>query len=50
MEQIALPFMEESQQNEIRDQLPVSGSGKTITTCEPKFIPKKAVEKKSLLP
>ena len=28
----------------MKDQLPVSGSGKTITTVEPKFIPKEAVE------
>ena len=35
MELLALPGME--------DQLPVSGSGKTITTVEPKFIPKEAV-------
>ena len=28
---------------EVRDQLPVSGSGKTITTVEPKFIPREAV-------
>ena len=44
MEQIAIPLMEENLQKEIRDQLPVSGSGKTITTCEPKFIPKEAVK------
>lgn len=43
MEQIALPGMENKKQAEIRDQLPLSGSGKTITTCEPKFIPKEAV-------
>lgn len=43
MEQIALPGMESKRQAEIRDQLPLSGSGKTITTCEPKFIPKEAV-------
>ena len=29
--------------HEIRDQLPLSGSGKMITTVEPKFIPKEAV-------
>lgn len=43
MEQLALPDMPLEKQKEIRDQLPVSGSGKTITTCEPKFIPKEAV-------
>lgn len=44
MELLALPGMSEQDKNEIRDQLPVSGSGKTITTVEPKFIPKEAVE------
>lgn len=43
MEQLALPGMDQKKQSEIRDQLPLSGSGKTITTCEPKFIPKEAV-------
>lgn len=42
MELAALPNMDESMQNEIRDQLPLSGSGKLITTVEPKFIPKEA--------
>lgn len=44
MELIALPEMEEAQKSEIRDQLPLSGSGKLITTVEPKFIPKEAAE------
>ena len=43
MELIALPGMEEQKQAEVRDQLPLSGSGKMITTVEPKFIPKEAV-------
>lgn len=34
--------MEENQRKEVRDQLPLSGSGKLITTVEPKFIPKEA--------
>ena len=42
MELAALPNMEENQQKEVRDQLPLSGSGKLITTVEPKFIPKEA--------
>ena len=42
MELAALPNMEETQRNEVRDQLPLSGSGKLITTVEPKFIPKEA--------
>ena len=43
MELVALPGIEPSLQNEVRDQLPLSGSGKLITTVEPKFIPKEAV-------
>ncbi len=43
MELVALPGMEEKLQKEVRDQLPLSGSGKMITTVEPKFIPKEAV-------
>lgn len=42
MELAALPNMEENQRKEVRDQLPLSGSGKLITTVEPKFIPKEA--------
>lgn len=44
MELLALPAMDEQTRMEIKDQLPVSGSGKMITTVEPKFIPKEAVE------
>lgn len=44
MEMFVLPKVEENQIAEIVDQLPVSGSGTTITTVEPKFIPKQAVE------
>ena len=43
MEIAALPQMTERQQAEIRDQLPLSGSGKSITTVEPKFIPIEAI-------
>ena len=43
MELLALPAMEPGQQAEVRDQLPLSGSGKLITTVEPKFIPKEAI-------
>ncbi|MGI6007842.1 MAG: stage IV sporulation protein A [Ruminococcus sp.] len=44
MEVLALPGMEEEQQAEMKDTLPVSGSGKLITTVEPKFVPKEAVD------
>ena len=43
MELIALPGMDVEKQAEVRDQLPLSGAGKLITTVEPKFIPKEAV-------
>lgn len=43
MEVISLPQLSEYEQKELRDQLPVSGSGKTITTVEPKFIPKQGM-------
>lgn len=46
MELIALPGMDEESKKEVKDQLPISGSGKTITTVEPKFVPKEAVEVK----
>ena len=44
MELMALPGMDAEKQAEVRDELPLSGSGKLITTVEPKFIPKEAVE------
>lgn len=43
MEQMALPGISGEKQAEVRDQLPLSGSGRLITTVEPKFIPKEAV-------
>lgn len=43
METLVLPGMEESSEKQRTiDELPQSGSGKTITTTEPKFIPKEA--------
>ena len=44
MEQLVLPHLEESKKAAARDELPVSGKGKTITTIEPKFVPKEAAE------
>lgn len=44
MEQLVLPVMDPPQQAEVRDQLPLSGEGRLITTVEPKFIPKEAAE------
>lgn len=44
LEVLALPELAEKQRAEVRDALPLSGEGKTITTVEPKFVPKDAVE------
>lgn len=44
MELVALPSISEGKKAELQDELPLSGAGKMITTVEPKFIPKEAVE------
>lgn len=45
MDLMVLPFMEESyEKDRAVDELPQSAGGKTITTTEPKFIPKEAAE------
>ena len=45
MEQLVLPNIENVYQRErATDELPQSGSGKTITTSEPKFVPEEAVQ------
>lgn len=45
MESCVFPFMEESYAKKVAmDELPQSAGGKTITTTEPKFIPKDAVK------
>jgi len=45
MEQLVIPNMEDAYRRErARDELPQSGSGKTIMTSEPKFVPEEAVE------
>lgn len=45
MEQLVIPNMEDPYRRErARDELPQSGSGKTIMTSEPKFVPEEAVE------
>lgn len=46
LEVLALPELSEKERAEVRDALPLSGEGKTITTVEPKFVPKDAVELK----
>lgn len=44
MEQLVIPNIEnEAQRSRATDELPHSGSGKTITTIEPKFVPNQAV-------
>lgn len=45
MDLCVLPNMEDGHEAQrARDELPQSGTGKTITTTEPKFIPKQAAE------
>ena len=45
MEDMVIPNIEEPYRRErAKDELPQSGSGKTIMTSEPKFIPEEAVE------
>ena len=45
MELLVLPHMEDPYRRErARDELPQSGSGRTIMTAEPKFVPEEAVE------
>ncbi len=43
MDLLVLPFMEDENERErARDEMPQSAGGRTITTTEPKFIPKEA--------
>ena len=45
MEEMVIPAIEDPYRKErARDELPQSGSGKTIMTSEPKFVPEEAVE------
>ena len=45
MEQLVIPGIEDPYRKQrARDELPQSGSGKTIMTSEPKFVPEEAVE------
>lgn len=45
MEKLVLPNIENQYKKErANDELPVSGSGKTIMTTEPKFVPNEAIE------
>ena len=45
MEEVVIPGIQDPYRKErARDELPQSGSGKTITTSEPKFVPEEAVE------
>ncbi len=45
MQELVIPNMDDPyRQERARDELPQSGSGKTIMTSEPKFVPEEAVE------
>ena len=44
MEQVVLPQMEEGPEKErAKDEMPQSGSGKTVMTTEPKFVPERGI-------
>lgn len=43
MEELVLPNMEDGKKTIAVDEMPQSGSGKTVTTTEPKFVPSEAV-------
>ena len=42
MEEMVLPNLAENEKRIATDEMPTSGKGKTITTVEPKFVPKNA--------
>ena len=44
MELMVLPRQSGHELEMMRDELPTSGIGKTITTVEPKFVPRKAAQ------
>ena len=45
MQELVIPNMDDPyRQERARDELPQSGSGRTIMTSEPKFVPEEAVE------
>lgn len=44
MEEMVLPNMADNAKAIATDEMPTSGKGKTITTVEPKFVPKEAAE------
>lgn len=47
MNLLVLPYMEDEHEKErAQDEMPQSAGGKTITTTEPKFIPKEAAHVK----
>lgn len=46
VEQMILPNLEEQEKMQAKDEMPLSGNGKLITTVEPKFIPKEAISLK----
>ncbi len=42
VEQLVLPELEEQERARAQDEMPASASGRTVTTVEPKFIPREA--------
>jgi len=44
MQQLVLPHAEGAKRDRMTDELPQSGSGRTVMTTEPKFVPEEAAE------
>ncbi len=44
IEQLVLPGLSEQERDRTKDEMPASASGKTVTTVEPKFIPRRAAQ------
>ncbi|MFR8547595.1 MAG: stage IV sporulation protein A [Lachnospiraceae bacterium] len=44
VEQLVLPELSAQERDRTKDEMPASASGKTVTTVEPKFIPRRAAQ------
>lgn len=44
IEQLVLPNLSEQERERTKDEMPASASGKTVTTVEPKFIPRRGAQ------
>ena len=44
VEHLVLPELEGQEHDRAKDEMPASATGKTVTTVEPKFIPREAAQ------